>query len=119
MERNNRQKGDEAENLAVEYLKKKGFIILKRNFHYGQVAEIDIVAKDKDYLVFVEVKSGNTKYVNSLLEMVTPQKQKKLRTAATAYLQINKIQNMPCRFDVLTIDFTNEEPVYEHIINAI
>jgi len=119
MEKNNRQKGDEAEALAVEFFKKMGYVILKRNFHYGQIAEIDIVAKDKEYLVFIEVKSGNTKYVNSLLEMITPQKQKKLRTAAKAYLQINKIENIPCRFDVLTIDFTNEQPVYEHIVNAI
>ena len=52
MEKNNRQKGDEAEALAVEFFKKKGYVILKRNFHYGQIAEIDIVAKDKEYLVF-------------------------------------------------------------------
>ena len=95
MEKNNRQKGNDAEELAVNFFKKKNYVILKRNFRYGQVAEIDIVAKDGDYLVFIEVKSGNTKYLNSLLETITPQKQKKLRIAATAFLQFNNIVNLP------------------------
>lgn len=59
---NNRRSGIEGENAAVEYLKKHGYVILERNFN-TKVGEIDIIAEDKDTLVFVEVKArDNTKF---------------------------------------------------------
>ena len=60
---NNRQTGNAYEQMAVEYLQKKGMIILDRNFRRGRSGEIDIVGRDGKYLVFVEVKyrSGTAK----------------------------------------------------------
>ena len=60
---NNRQTGNAYEQMAAEYLQKKGMIILDRNFHRGRNGEIDIVGRDGKYLVFVEVKyrSGTAK----------------------------------------------------------
>ena len=60
---NNRQTGNAYEQMAAEYLQKKGMIILDRNFRRGRNGEIDIVGRDGKYLVFVEVKyrSGTAK----------------------------------------------------------
>lgn len=114
-----REKGDEAEESAVELLINKGYAIIKRNFHYGKVGEIDIVAKDGNILVFVEVKSRNTNEYGSPLESVTPKKQKILRRVADGYYYINKLNDVESRFDIIAIDYSVKPPAIEHLVNAI
>ena len=53
---NTREKGDKAEEIAVKYLVDKGYSIKKRNFSFGKIGELDIIAEKDDTLVFVEVK---------------------------------------------------------------
>ncbi|MBD5085966.1 MAG: YraN family protein [Clostridiales bacterium] len=99
---NTRKVGIEGESVAVEYLKKSGYKILERNFS-NRTGEIDIIAQDKDYIVFVEVKSReNTKY-GMPIESITIQKARKIIRTAECYLLYKKKGNSPCRFDVIEV----------------
>lgn len=90
------------ENLAAEYLKQKGFQILHRNF-CSQVGEIDLVARQNGYLVFVEVKYRRRGGVHPL-EAVDIRKQRRIcRTADYYCLRYGYQENTPCRFDVVGI----------------
>jgi putative endonuclease len=115
-----RSAGSKAEDIAEKLLKEKGFIIRKRNFHFGKVGEIDIVAEDNGQLVFVEVKARTSHEFGKPIESINERKRSQLRKTALGYLHVNSINNMECRFDVVTIDFTDnhENPVIEHLINA-
>lgn len=100
---NKRALGTRYENITAEYLKQQGAQILARNFRcrYG---EIDLIAKDGDYLAFVEVKYRSTRKMGDPAESVTPLKQERIRTAARYYLYQNRYgEETPCRFDVIRI----------------
>lgn len=99
---NNRRLGIEGENAAVEYLKKQGYVILERNFTV-KTGEIDVIAQDKDTLVFVEVKAReNTKFGHPI-ESITNQKVRSIIRTAQWYLSAKRKFNTPCRFDVIEI----------------
>lgn len=92
--------GNKGEVIAIKYLKDKGYDIIARNFH-SKRGEIDIVAKDKDTVCFVEVKY----YRKSLLDInyaVSPSKQKKIIATAKLYISQYKVED-PCRFDIVLI----------------
>ncbi len=111
---NMREKGTVYENKAVLFLKKKGFQILERNF-YTKAGEIDIVAKDGEYIVFVEVKYRKNGNAGDAMEAVTIRKQKRLYSAARVYLYTKWFRmDIPCRFDVIA--FYGEKIV--HVENA-
>ncbi len=113
-----RDKGKEAEDRAVELLKGKGYEIIKRNFHFGRYGEIDIIAKDGKVLVFVEVRSCETKQYGSPVESITPQKQKAIRRVAEGYYFVNKLTDAESRYDVVTIDYSGTPEKIEHLVNA-
>jgi putative endonuclease len=97
------EKGRAGEDRAASYLKKIGFSIIQRNFRwFGN--EIDIVARDKDYIVFIEVKASSSKNYDHPLMWVPEAKQKKIIKASEGYLISHKITVSPVRFDVLAID---------------
>ncbi|TAL67657.1 MAG: YraN family protein [Bacteroidetes bacterium] len=114
-----REKGNEAEDQAVDLLISKGYKIIKRNFIYGRIGEIDIVAKDGETLVFVEVRSRKSNEFGSPLESVTPKKQRVLRKVAEGYYYINKLNDVSSRFDIIAIDYSVKPPAIEHLVNAI
>ena len=98
-----RRRGTYYENLAAEYLMQKGFQILHRNF-CSRVGEIDLVARQKDYLVFVEVKYRSNLKNGYPEEAVTDKKQQKIRHGARYYLYRHDYsEDTPCRFDVVSI----------------
>ncbi len=100
---NNRKKGEEYENRAAEYLQQKGFRILEHNF-YSRYGEIDLVAKDGNYLVFVEVKYRENDRGGHPLETVDVRKQRRIcRTAEYYCLCHGYKETTPCRFDVVGI----------------
>lgn len=100
---NKRKIGAEKEEQAVSFLIEKGFRILDRNFYF-QGGELDIVAKDKEYLVFVEVKYRKNTVYGFPEEAITAGKQKKLVLGAKKYMYEHKISyEVPCRFDVISI----------------
>lgn len=111
---NKRQTGTSYEIKAEEYLIKKGYKILERNFR-NRSGEIDIIAKDGEYFCFVEVKYRTTNDFGSPLEAVDYRKQNQIRKVAMYYLMKNKLSEWtPCRFDV--IGFEGEKMT--HIENA-
>lgn len=94
--------GAKGEFDATAYLKKKKYKILEKNYK-NKLGEIDIIAKDKDYLVFVEVKTRSSQFFGRPSEAVTPTKQHKVRMAAQFYLKDKKLYDQPCRFDVIEV----------------
>lgn len=99
---NHRKTGTVYENEAVLFLQEKGMVILERNYH-SRTGEIDIIAKDGEYLVFVEVKYRSlTAYPGAALEAVTPGKQRRVIHTAKRYLfEKGYGEDTLCRFDVL------------------
>lgn len=100
----NREIGYLAENLALQALKKKGYQILETNF-FNRFGEIDIIARDKNTLVFVEVKAKKGMDFGVPEEMINPRKLKRVQNMATIYM---KGQNLPCRIDVVAIILSPE-----------
>jgi|SRR3989344_8026107 len=112
---NNKQTGNYGETLASEFLKKLGYKILERNFRI-RGGEIDIVAKDKETIVFVEVKTRYSHDFGEPLESITPWKINFLIRACQFYVIKKRLENSPLRIDVVTVDFTNGQE-FEHIKN--
>ncbi len=111
---NKRRLGSAYEAMAVEYLKGKGCFILARNFRCRQ-GELDIVARDGRYLVFVEVKYRRDSSFGDPLEAVDAKKQRRICAAASYFCQCNGYGGEePCRFDVVAIDGRNELTHLEH-----
>ncbi len=101
--KNNRRLGTQKEQEAGRFLEAQGYRILEYNF-YSQGGEIDIVAKDGTYLVFVEVKYRSSRRNGLPEDSVTMKKAKKIMYTAQYYLYSRNIpEDTPCRFDVVTI----------------
>lgn len=104
MKQNSRKIGNLYERKAAEYLEKQGLTILERNYRCRQ-GEIDLIAQDKGYLVFVEVKYRSGKSAGDSLEAVDQRKQKVISEVARYYLAVKcHSSEIPCRFDVIGID---------------
>lgn len=100
---NRRKIGSQKEQQAKKYLKSKGYTIMEENF-YAKGGEIDLIARENGYLVFVEVKYRSSSTSGHPLEAVDCQKQNKIRFTARYYMYKNHIQeDTPCRFDVVAI----------------
>ena len=98
--------GQSGEDLAVQYLRQKGYKILKRNYRIGR-AEIDIIALDQDELVLIEVKSIRTNRFGQGEEHITSRKKIMLIRAAYRFLDyFPEMSGKNLRFDVMVIDFT-------------
>lgn len=110
----NLQTGNLGEQLACDYLKKLGYKILERNFRI-RGGEIDVVCKDKDYLVFVEVKTRYSHEYGLPSESITPWKIKALLKTALFYIQKIKWGDKGYRLDLVTVDFSSnpEKPDIE------
>ena len=100
---NKRQVGNKGEDLACDYLKNLGYKILTRNFTI-RGGEIDIVARDREELVFVEVKLRVGNQFGTAKESITYWKLKALQKTALFYIQKINWANRPYRFDLVAID---------------
>lgn len=99
---NKREIGTANERKAAAYLISKGYEILEYNF-FCRTGEIDIVAKDGEYLVFVEVKYRENTRKGYPLEAISLSKQKSISKAAVYYMTAKGLTYMPVRFDVVGI----------------
>ena len=86
---NNRQKGAEGEQTALEYLQGKGYKFIDKNWHYSKSAEIDLIMKDSDTLVFVEVKTRSNTNFGHPFEAISKSKIENIKKAVSAYLSVN------------------------------
>ncbi len=108
------------EALAAEYLRKKRYTLVAANYR-SRFGEIDLIVKDRKYLVFVEVKTRKTAAFAQAREFVDWRKQDRLRMTASMYLSENPTGLQP-RFDVVEIyapqGETTEKPIIEHLLDA-
>ncbi|MBI4266960.1 MAG: YraN family protein [Chloroflexi bacterium] len=115
-----RETGILGEKIALDFLKKRGYRILETNYRCRE-GEIDIVARQKDCLVFIEVRAKRSLAFGTPEESITPAKLAKLRTVAAHYQQTHKDLPAQCRIDVvaLELDSKNKPARIELIENAV
>ena len=94
--------GRRGEELAVHYLKKNGYRLIERNY-ICKMGEMDIIAKEKDTLVFIEVKARTSTAFGPPQLAVNPAKQRQLSKVALHFLKEKKIEDVKARFDVVAI----------------
>ena len=119
---NNRNIGSIGEDIAAAYLSTKGYQIIMRNFYYSNFGEIDIIAKDGDVLVFIEVKANRTKNFGKPEFRVGISKQRQIYKVAQVYISYNNIRTTDCRFDVVGIEMgynTNEITHFENAFSLV
>lgn len=110
--------GDKGEKIACRELKKRGYKILKKNYR-NKLGEIDIVAKDGDVLVFIEVKTRSSDEYGTAAEAVDVSKQKRIRKIAASFLLQYKVENVPCRFDVVCINMQQANKITTEIMQNV
>jgi putative endonuclease len=110
------QLGKQGEEIATTYLLRKGYIILDANWRAGR-NEIDLIARDKDFLVIIEVKSRSSDHFAEPEESVTRDKQNALIRAANAYIYRKNI-NLETRFDIISIIHNKNETRINHLKDA-
>ena len=110
---NNRRTGTDYDKAVGYYLEQQGYVVLEYNYRC-RIGEIDLIAKDGEYLVFCEVKYRRDSGKGSPLEAVGPKKQRVIYRCASHYLMVHGLTEIPCRFDVIGI----ERGRITHIRNA-
>ena len=114
---NTKKIGNKGEQCAVRYLKRRGYKIVQTNYSC-RFGEIDIIAENKDYIVFVEVKARSRNSIASPREFVDENKQQRIIMTAQMYLSKNGMEKQP-RFDVIEVrtDKIIKDKI-DHIENA-
>lgn len=105
--------GNAGESLALEWLQKKGFIILHRNWRHSHY-EVDIIAAMEDTLHFIEVKTRRSKKYGEPEESVSKKKMMNLMKAGEAFQYLYP-RWIRVQYDVLSISMDNDTPVYFYI----
>lgn len=111
----NKTRGEHGEALAAEYLKKKGYTILERNFRFKR-AEVDIIAKKEKLLLFVEVKARTNEHFGFPEEAVDQKKAALIIMAANQYIY-DKQWHDEIRFDIIAISLKEKTAIY-HLEDA-
>lgn len=114
---NQRRWGSNEEDLAAHFLEQQGLKILERNFRFER-GEIDIIAEEGDELVFVEVKARRTSTFGLPEDAVTEKKQEQVHSVAEGYLFKHEIEDRPCRFDIIAIQYQDGTREIRHIRDA-
>lgn len=112
-----RSEGRRSENEAGRYLESKGHVILERNFRAVR-GEIDLITRDGNDLVFVEVKSATSGMYGAPEERVTWRKRRQIGKVALAYITDRGLGDSDCRFDVVSVIWSGSGPEIRHIENA-
>ncbi len=108
--------GQRGEDLAAAYLQKKGYKIIQRNFK-TLIGEIDIIARDRDVLVFIEVKTRESLEYGHPFESVNKNKKRKIANVAMLYLK--RLKDIPpCRFDVVSVYYEQGRAEFNLIQDA-
>lgn len=116
--KNLRQEGAVHEELSARYLEGKGHRIIRRNYH-ARVGEIDLITRDGDVLVFVEVRMRSRADYGSPIETVDYRKRKSMIAASERFLAENETDAAGCRFDVVGIlNRPGKDPEIVHVENA-
>lgn len=108
--------GKKGEELAVAHLKKNGYDVLHNNWRW-QKAELDIIAEKDGFVVFVEVKTRQSRYFGDPETFISKRKQKLLVKAAHAYMEAQE-EEKEARFDVISVVTNSKFTQLEHIEDA-
>jgi putative endonuclease len=112
-------RGIRGEKLACRYLRRNGYKVLFRNFRGHSGGEIDIVCRDKDTLVFVEVKTRTREDFGRPVEAVGREKQRRISRGGLAWLRMLDDPDILCRFDIVEVILAEDtKPRIEIIKNA-
>lgn len=114
---NNRESGIKGEILAGNYLKEKGYKLIKPHGFSSKFGQIDIIAKDGDDLVFVEVKARESNSFGMPYEAVNAEKRRKIILTARYFITVNKLFDTNVRFDIISI-LRDEITHYENAFDA-
>ena len=117
MSKTNIELGRQGEQAAVDFLKHSGYNIINTNYR-TRLGQIDIIAKDKKTICFVEVKTRRNQRFGRPGEAVGVSKQRKISAMALMFLKQNRLLDSPARFDVISISYPNMQPRIELIRNA-
>jgi putative endonuclease len=109
--------GKAGESLACAELERRGYVVLERRYR-RRGGEIDIIARDGNVVVFVEVKAREGRHFGEASEAVTARKRRRLTRLALDYLARHRLTARACRFDVVSIHVENEIPAVEVFQNA-
>ena len=118
MKSKNKDTGRHGEELAVEYLKKKGLKILHTNWQIHNQGEIDIIAEQRNTLVFIEVKTRSSLDFGNPLEAIDNKKLEQMKKTALLFLSQNKKHYDNIRFDAVSILLKPEIKIY-HLENIV
>ncbi len=102
------------EDCAAKHLAQQGYTILERNFRL-RIGEVDIIARDGEYLVFIEVKTRRSQQFGSPFEAVDIRKQQQIMQVASAYI---RGKDIPVRFDVVAVYLHGQDVQVEILQNA-
>ena len=108
--------GKAGEEIAVQYLEKNGYNLQARNFRCKK-GEIDIIALDKDEIVFIEVKTRKNANYGNPIDAVDKRKQKHILNSCKYYIYLNKLEKCNIRFDVIEI-YKKQKFYINHIKNV-
>ncbi len=108
--------GKKGEQLAVNFLSKKGYEIIERNYRFDK-AEVDIIAKKKEILAIVEVKTRSSIDFGNPQDFVKPKQIQRLVKAVDEYVTINGL-DVEVRFDIIAIVKKGKSFEIEHLENA-
>ncbi len=104
------------EEIAVDYLLQKKYKILDRNWRWKR-KELDIIAIDKEFLVFIEVKTRKFGSLENPKDAVTKKKQKFIIEGANAYIELKNLEN-EVRLDIISVIIKGKNQIIEHIEDA-
>lgn len=110
------EKGRAGETLAAEYMQAQGYRIVEKNWHYRHL-EIDVIAENDDFIVFIEVKTRKTDRYGQPEEFVTRQKQKNIIEAAGFYMKRSRCVK-EVRFDIISVILDRGAASVYHIPDA-
>ncbi len=114
----NKTIGKYGENLAKEFLIKKGYKILELNYHYSKVAEVDIIAKKDNTIHFVEVKTRTQRLFGAPMEAINAKKIKSIYSCAQFYINNSKNHFEKMQIDAIAIILDkNKEPQIDFLEN--
>lgn len=109
--------GKQAEDIAARFIGHQGLVVIARNFK-TKAAEIDIIARDRDVVCFIEVKARSSDRFGLPQEAVGALKQHKIVLAAQEFLKARKLEDARCRFDVVSVMMGPGGPVCDFIRSA-
>lgn len=112
-----RQLGDAGEKAAEAFLRRRGYVVVERNFRCP-LGEIDLIALDRGTLVFVEVKTRGSGAFGTPAEGIGRQKRERLRRAAETWIGRKRLHDRPARFDVVEVYWEADRPRCELIADA-